>query len=100
MSFGWSAGDIAQAVSLIVKVVKALDDASGAPDEYRKMAVFLENVNLTLKNLHVFATLGVYTSYGDETRRQIENIRPPLERFIKIMKNYEPHLGSNATPGW
>ncbi|TGO60692.1 hypothetical protein BCON_0033g00040 [Botryotinia convoluta] len=59
MSFGWSAGDIAQAISLIVKVVKALDDGSGAPDEYRKMAVFLENVNLTLKNLHVFATLGV-----------------------------------------
>ncbi|TGO15312.1 hypothetical protein BTUL_0042g00830 [Botrytis tulipae] len=100
MSFGWSAGDIAQATSLIVKVVKALDDASGAPDEYRKMAVFLENVNLTLKNLHVFATLGVYPSYGDEIRRQIENIRPPLERFIKIMKNFEPHLGSNATPGW
>ncbi|KAF7940654.1 uncharacterized protein EAE97_006840 [Botrytis byssoidea] len=100
MSFGWSAGDIAQAISLIVKVVKALDDASGAPDEYRKMAVFLENVNLTLKNMHVFATLGVYPSYGDEIRRQIENIRPPLELFIKIMKNYEPHLGSNATPGW
>ncbi|TGO59619.1 hypothetical protein BOTNAR_0159g00180 [Botryotinia narcissicola] len=100
MSFGWSAGDIAQAISLIVKVIKALDDASGAPDEYRKMAVFLENVNLTLKNLHVFATLGVYPSYGDEIRRQIENVRPPLARFIKIMKNYEPHLGSNATPGW
>ncbi|KAF7939693.1 hypothetical protein EAE99_001498 [Botrytis elliptica] len=100
MSFGWSAGDIAQAISLIVKVLKALDDASGAPDEYRKMAVFLENVNLTLKNLHVFATLGVYPSYGDEIRRQIQNIRPPLERFIKIMKNFEPHLGSNATPGW
>ncbi|THV50000.1 hypothetical protein BGAL_0169g00110 [Botrytis galanthina] len=100
MSFGWSAGDIAQAISLIVKVVKALDDGSGAPDEYRKMAVFLENINLTLKNLHVFTTLGVYPSYGDEIRRQIEIIRPPLERFIKIMKNFEPHLGSNATPGW
>ncbi|TGO27929.1 hypothetical protein BPAE_0034g00080 [Botrytis paeoniae] len=100
MSFGWSAGDIAQAISLIVKVVKALDDGSGAPDEYRKMAVFLENVNLTLKNLHVFATLGVYPSYGDEIRRQIENIRPPLERFLNIMKKFEPHLGSNATPGW
>ncbi|TEY35220.1 hypothetical protein BOTCAL_0594g00040 [Botryotinia calthae] len=62
MSFGWSAGDIAQAISLIVKVVKALDDGSGAPDEYRKTAVFLESVNLTLKNLQVFATLGVYPS--------------------------------------
>ncbi|KAF7946448.1 hypothetical protein EAE96_009446 [Botrytis aclada] len=100
MSFGWSAGDIAQAISLIVKVIKALDDGSGAPHEYRKMAVFLENVNLTLKSLHVFATLGVYPSYGDDIRRQIENIRPPLERFLKIMKKFEPHLGSNATPGW
>ncbi|KAF5869633.1 uncharacterized protein Bfra_010830 [Botrytis fragariae] len=100
MSFGWSAGDIAQAISLIVKVVKALDDGSGAPDEYRKMAVFLENVNLTLKNLHVFATLGQHPSYGDEIRKQAENIRPPLERFLNIMKKFEPHLGSNATPGW
>ncbi|CCD49879.1 hypothetical protein BofuT4_P095870.1 [Botrytis cinerea T4] len=100
MSFGWSAGDIAQAISLIVKVVKALDDGSGAPDEYRKMAVFLESVNLTLKNLHVFASLGVYPSNVDEIHKMVENIRPPLERFIDEMKKFERHLGSNATPGW
>ncbi|KAI9647472.1 hypothetical protein NHQ30_003857 [Ciborinia camelliae] len=100
MSFGWSAGDIAQAISLIIKVVKALDDGSGAPDDYRKAAIFLENVNHTLKNLHFFTTLGTYPSYGDEIRRQVENIRPPLEGFLDFMNKFESDLGSKAAPGW
>jgi hypothetical protein len=100
MSFGWSAGDIAQAIVVIVKVVKALDDANGARDDFRKEITFLEGVKRTLQHLHFFTKLGKYPAYGDEIRRNVERIRSPLEKFLALINKYEPSLGHTAAPGW
>jgi hypothetical protein len=51
MSFGWSAGDIAQAITLIVKVAKALDSADGAAGDCREAVSFLQSLRHTLEPL-------------------------------------------------
>jgi hypothetical protein len=99
MSFGWSAGDIAQAITVIVKVVRALDDAEGAPGDYRKAITFLEGVKRTLHQLHFFTKLGKYPAYGDEIQRHVEQIKGPLEKFLALINKYEPSLGRTAAPG-
>ncbi|PQE06765.1 vegetative cell wall gp1 protein [Rutstroemia sp. NJR-2017a BBW] len=99
MSFGWSAGDIAQAITVIVKVVKALDDAEGAPADYQKAITFLDGVKRTLHQLHFFTKLGKYPAYGDEIRRNVEQIKGPLDKFLALINKYEPSLGRTAPPG-
>jgi hypothetical protein len=94
MSFGWSAGDIAQAVSIIVKVVKALDEVDGAGKHYREAVTFLESLKHTLEPLQTFTALKTYPSYGDEIRKQVQRIKKPIERFLEIAKKFESSLGS------
>ncbi|KAF7866801.1 hypothetical protein EAF04_005643 [Stromatinia cepivora] len=99
MSFGWSAGDIAQAISLIVKTVKALDGAEGAPADFRNTVTFFQSVNLTLQRLQSLINIGKHSSYDDEIRKEVEIIKPSLERFLAISQNFENSLGDKAIPG-
>ena len=99
MSFGWSAGDIAQAVVLIIKVVKALDSVDGAAGDYREAVAFLENLKHTLEPLQSFTALGAYPAYGDEIRRHVEAIKHPIESFLAIAAKFERSLGPNAKAG-
>ncbi|CAD6449854.1 8273535e-754a-47a0-9b0a-d273a0f4e189 [Sclerotinia trifoliorum] len=99
MSFGWSAGDIAQAISVIFKTVKALDDAEGAPADFRNTVTFFQSVNLTLQRLQSLINTGKRSSYDDQIRKEVEIIKPSLERFLAISRTFESSLGDKATPG-
>lgn len=99
MSFGWSAGDIAQAITLIAKAVKALDDAEGAPAEYRSTVAFFQSVNATLQKLQSLTNIGRNPSCLDQIRKEVEIIKTPLNRFTAIIQEFDLSLGDKATPG-
>jgi hypothetical protein len=99
MSFGWSAGDIAQAVVFIVKIVEALDDAHGAAGNYREAVTFLRSVKHTLEPLQTFTSLNAYPTYGDEIRKHVEIIKGPIETFLATAAKFEDCLGPNARSG-
>lgn len=99
MSFGWSAGDIAQAVALIVKVAKALDSADGSAGDYREAVAFLQSLKHTLEPLQTLTALGAYPAYKDEIRKHVESIRRPIESFLAIATKFDFSLGSNAKTG-
>lgn len=99
MSFGWSASDLAQAIGLIVKIVKALDEADGAAADYREAVKFLRSLKHTLEPLQTFAALDPYTEYRDEIRQHVEEIRVPIENFLVLVSKFESSLGSGATAG-
>jgi hypothetical protein len=44
MSFGWSAGDIAAAITLLYNLDEALDSCDGAAGDYREAVGFLEDL--------------------------------------------------------
>jgi hypothetical protein len=99
MSFGWSASDIAQALILIVKTVKALDNVTGAPAHYREAVSFLGNLRHTLEPLQTLSIIGRYPDFGDEICDQVRQIKDPIERFLSIAAKFEPSLGPEAKDG-
>jgi hypothetical protein len=60
IAFGWSVGDIAVAVTLIVKVSKAFKDGSGAVADYDKTVAFLDNLKLSLDALKEYVEQNSY----------------------------------------
>jgi hypothetical protein len=100
MSFGWSAGDIAQAIGLVIKVVNALDNTSGAAADYRDAVAFLGRLKHTLEPLQTFSVLNLYPEYGDNIRQSVEKIKEPIENFLSIARKFESSLSANAKSGF
>lgn len=99
MSFGWSAGDIAQAISLIVKVARALDSVDGAASDYREAVSFLASLRRTLEPLQTLSALRIHPSYSVEIQQVVGKIKDPIEQFLAITEGFEPALGPNPQPG-
>jgi hypothetical protein len=99
MSFGWSAGDIATAVTLLYNVIEALDDVNGAAGNYREAVGFLRDLNRTLTPLETLTTWNAYPTYGKEITDQVRYIRGPVEEFLNAAVKYEPSLGPKAKKG-
>jgi hypothetical protein len=99
MSFGWSAGDIAAALTLLFNLVKALDSADGAANNYRESISFLRDLTRTIDGLHTLTALKAYPTYGDEITQQVVLIKEPVEKFVTVVRKYEPSLGENAAHG-
>jgi hypothetical protein len=99
MSFEWSAGDIAIAIVLIVKVVRALDDAEGAAADYREAVAFLVNLKRTLEPLQTFSALGAYPTYRDEIKKCVEGIKAPIENCLAVAAKFDPSFATTSKKG-
>jgi hypothetical protein len=99
MSFGWSAGDIAGAITLLINLVEALDTCDGAAGDYREAVAFLQDLKHTLEPLRAFTAWNAYPAYGKDIRAQVELIKEPVESFLDSVRKYEPSLGAKATGG-
>lgn len=99
MSFGWSAGDIAKAITLIVKLIQALDDAEGSAGDYRKAVSFLRDLTQSLDPLVNFPAWDAYPTYGQSIAKQVEHIKEPVKQFLEAVLKYEPSLGLGAAEG-
>lgn len=99
MSFGWSAGDIAQAAKLIYNLIRALDTVDGAASNYREAVSFLHDLKRTLEPLQSFIAWQAYPTYGREIEEQVRHIKGPIEAFLAAAVKYEPSLGLRAKNG-
>lgn len=99
MSFGWSAGDIAAAITLAYNLVQALDSADGAAGDYREAVTFLRSLLRTLEPLQSFAASNANPSYGTEIKEQVDCIKEPVESFLSAVLKYEPGLGAKSKQG-
>jgi len=97
MSFGWSAGDIATAISVVVKICKALDDTYGASSEYRDITVFLENLKCTLDKLLKISE-NPELENAVQLKEQVDMMRPKVTNFLNLIdKKYGHNLGHDST---
>jgi hypothetical protein len=64
MSFGWSAGDIAAALTLLYDLIKAHDSIDGAAGNYREAVSFLRDLTRTLDLLEILTAWNAYPSYA------------------------------------
>lgn len=65
MSFGWSAGDFAAALTLAYHLIQALDSVDGAAGDYREAVAFLLDLKRTLETLAKCSDLAEYPSCGE-----------------------------------
>ncbi|KAM3070175.1 hypothetical protein ACMFMF_008528 [Clarireedia jacksonii] len=99
MSFGWSAGDIACAIQVVYNLVQALDDASGAANDYREAVLFLKTLLRTIEPLGSLALWNIYPDYGRDIKEQVDHIQEPLKIFCAKVVEYESSLGATAKAG-
>lgn len=100
MSFGWSAGDIASAVTLLIEVVKSLDSANGATKDYRNSITFLKSLTNTLKLLKTFVEANLEVSYKDEICDAVDEIKAPVKEYLDLIVKYEDSLGEGVKEGY
>ncbi|KAH8820385.1 hypothetical protein F5884DRAFT_893281 [Xylogone sp. PMI_703] len=99
MSFGWSAVDIASAISVIYNLVQALDSVDGAASDYREAVAFLRDLKRALEPLYRFTVWNAYPLYGKEIGEQVDCIREPIETFLADVLKFEPSLGTKVRGG-
>jgi len=99
MSFGWSVGDIAAAITLAYNLIQALDTCDGSANEYREAVGFLVDLKRTLEPLETFTALNTYPTYRDDIEKHVANIKGPVEEFLQTILKFEPSLGMKAAPG-
>jgi hypothetical protein len=99
MSFGWSAEDIASAITLLVEVVETLDSARGAANDYREGILFLNRLIHTLEPLKTLTGIDTSPTFRDEICREVDAIKTPVEEFLAIVSKYELGLGPTAQKG-
>lgn len=97
MSFGWSAGDIISAISLLFKIGNALRSAGGASSEYQDAVEFLRTLQSTLELLKDLTPAQIEASKADHLRRYCDQIRSPLQRFLSdVVRNLDASLGKSC----
>jgi hypothetical protein len=99
MSFEWSAGDIATALTLLCRVIQALDTADGAANNYREAVSFLQDLRRSLEPLQRITHLSADSTHRAEITEQVKLIREPVEEFLKKAVEFEPALGTKAASG-
>ncbi|KAB8296727.1 hypothetical protein EYC80_002147 [Monilinia laxa] len=98
--FGWSAGDLVSAISVIVEVSKALKDAGGAKEDYRECVAFLESLIVTLQLLYKYYEANLNQNELSEVKPQILLIQDPIDAFTKSVKlKYGSELGTKTGSG-
>lgn len=103
--FGFSAGDFIAAVSLIAKTSKALKDAGGAAEDYRRVVVELDILHEVISEL--LPTYLVPPSAQNTpdpiakcAKQQADLILQTLQEFSKLVSKFDAKLGAQAKSGW
>lgn len=92
MAFGWSAGDIASALKLLLVVGKAVKEACKASSEYEDTHKFLTTLQTTLQHIQAFDTAIIRFERIEELREQCRLLRLPLRSFLADVEKFEPFL--------
>ena len=97
MSFGWSAGDIAECVKLLIKIGTALKDSGGSTDEYQCAVEFLKGVETTVQGVENIIQNHPDLPFQDAFQQNVTNLITSVTHFRDKTKGYDTSLGANAT---
>jgi len=99
-AFGWSASDLAQAVTIVYKVCKALRDTGRASSDYQETVAFLQSLATTLDRVRTFDNVLASSDNIASIHAQVDLVQEPVKEFTrKIEVMFKPRLGSQAVKG-
>lgn len=96
MSFGWSAGDIASAVKLIVSIVSSLRSTSGAREQFQELEAELVGLQRALKQIDLLANSATPPLEIQALKFVSLSCCETLQRFHTKIKPFEDSLGTQS----
>ena len=97
--FGFSAGDFATAIGLIVKISKALKDSGTAAAECRDIIQDLQTLQQLLEFLETLRPADGSVNHINAIRGMALACRTPLLEFAEKIESYEPALCVGSSKG-
>jgi hypothetical protein len=97
MSFGFSAGDIAECIKLFVKIGKALKESGGSAAEYQNAMEFLEGVERTVQIVERLLETHQDLPHRNDLEIYTTRLVSVVTHFREKMEGYETSLGANPT---
>lgn len=97
MSFGFSAGDIAECIKLLVKIGKALRESGGSAAEYQAAIKFLEGVERTVQVVEGLSEKDHDLTYRTDLEVYTTQVISAVTDFREKTQRYETSLGANPT---
>lgn len=94
--FGFSVGDFAYAVKLILDVSRALKEAGGASAEFTDLCEDLDSLKQTLELLSTLKASGACPEHVSAISGMALSCQIPLNNFLLKIKKYEPALGKSS----
>ena len=95
--FGFSAGDFATAIGLIVRISKVLKDSGAAAAECRDILQDLHTLQQLLRHLEMLRPADGSVSHINAIRGMALACRIPLLEFAEKIESYEPALGRGSS---
>ena len=97
MTFGWSAGDIAECVKLLIKIGNALKDSGGSAAKYQNAVDFLKGVETTVQGVDNILQSHPDLTFQTAFEEHATNLMTAVNHFRKKTEGYDTSLGANAT---
>lgn len=97
--FGFSVGDIAYAIKLIITIGKAIRESGGAASEFQLLQQDLDSLQQTLETLKQIQVTGCATRHVKAVTGMALSCQVPLKEFYSKIEKYQATLGSGSSAG-
>ena len=96
--FGWSVGDLALSIKIIIKICQAFKASGGASGRYTETVAFLEGLKSCLTRLNEFAdnASNNHSQYAQDFQEQLRLLDGPYAEFEKYMLGFCPALDPSS----
>jgi len=95
--FGFSAGDIAMAIQVVVKVAQGLKNSGGSASEYQDIIKYLQSLLLTLQHLETLRSKTKDESIAKAVEALASAAQKPMLEFMEDIRKYEVTLGQKSS---
>jgi hypothetical protein len=97
-TFGFSVGDFATTIQLIVKISKALRDASDAPTEFTYLLQDLQHLIVVLEQLQSLPPSSAHNvNHFNAIRGMALCVQVPLQNFVTKMEKHKAAMEMKAS---
>lgn len=100
MSFGWSAGDIVAAISLVNRIISSIRNIGRAREHFQELVSELDGLQRALEEISSLANATDQMPEIAALKFASCNCGAALERFYEKIKPFEESLSSKAQSKW
>ena len=94
--FGWSAGDIKDAVQFLIRLCTTFQDAGCSNSDFQEAIDFLCGLQIVLEHLRTYTMENPGHLYSKDIEDLVQQIDRPWKKFRDFLKPYEDSLGINS----